>query len=131
MRVLHKKQMQDITILKCMYFPEMDEIVYIAEKNGYTAHGETIRNAVEDLKFKMSQDINLEEHIKRIKQQGYMNANDYRLLTGACREGTNHFLQEHDLTWEDTMPVGQVLEITKGQYGFDKFQKAAEQILQD
>ena len=65
------------------------------------------------------------------KQQGYMNANDYRLLTGACREGTNHFLQEHDLTWEDTMPVGQVLEITKGQYGFDKFQKAAEQILQD
>lgn len=29
------------------------------------------------------------------------------------------------------MPVRQVLEITKGQYGFDKFQKAAEQILQD
>ena len=131
MRVLHKKQMKDITILKCMYFPNMDKTVYIAEKNGYTAHGETIRNAVEDLQFKMLENVNLEEHIQRIKQQGYMNANDYRLLTGACREGTNHFLQEHGLTWEDTMSVEQVLEITKGQYGFERFQRAAKQILQD
>lgn len=131
MRVLHKKQMQDITILKCMYFPETEEIVYVAEKDRFSAHGETIHKAIEDLQFKILQGRNLKEHIQRIKQQGYMNANDYRLITGACREGTDRFLQEHGLTWEDTMPVEQVLEITKGRYGFDKFRKAAEQILQD
>ncbi len=130
MVVLCKKQMQDIAILKCMYFPERKGTVYVAEKDGYAAHGDTIRNAVKDLKFKMLKDVNMEEHIQRIKQQGYMNAEDYRLLTGACREGTNRFLQEHGLTWEDTMPVAQVLEITKEQYGSEEFQKAAEQILQ-
>lgn len=129
MVVLRKKQMQDITILKCMYFPERKGTVYVAEKDGYATHGKTLREAMKDLQFKMLQDANLDEHIQRIKQQGYMNANDYRLLTGACREGTNHFLQEHGLTWEDTMPVAQVLEITKGQYGSEKFQTAVEQIL--
>ena len=129
MVVLRKKQMQDITILKCKYFPERKGTVYVAEKDGYAAHGKTLREAVNDLQFKMLQDANLDEHIQRIKQQGYMNANDYRLLTGACREGTNRFLQERGLTWEDTMPVSQVLEITKGQYGSEKFQTAVEQIL--
>lgn len=129
MVVLREKQMQDITILKCVYFPEMTGAVYVAEKDGYAAHGETIRDAIEDLKFKILQDTNVEEHIQRIKQQGYMNAEDYRLLTGACREGTKRFLQKHGLTWEDTMPVAQVLEITKGQYGSEKFQTAVEQIL--
>ncbi len=129
MVVLCKKQMQDITILKCKYFPERKGTVYVAEKDGYAAHGKTLREAVNDLQFKMLQDANLDEHIQRIKQQGYMNANDYRLLTGACREGTNRFLQERGLTWEDTMPVSQVLEITKGQYGSEKFQTAVEQIL--
>ena len=129
MVVLREKQMQDIAILKCMYFPERKGTVYVAEKDEYAAHGETLREAVNDLQFKILQDANLEEHIQRIKQQGYMNAEDYRLLTGACREGTKRFLQKHGLTWEDTMPVAQVLEITKGQYGSEKFQTAVEQIL--
>ena len=128
MHIRSRKMLQDITIMKCSYFPN-EEIVYVAEKGEYTAHGKTLREAVADLQFKIMDNIDPNEHIHRIAQQGYMNANDYRLLTGACREGTNRFLEANNLTWEDTMSVEDVLQLTKGQYGFERFKNIAEQIL--
>lgn len=99
---------------------------YIAEKDGYAAHGNTIKEAIEDVNFKRLKDINIDEHIKRIKKQGYMTANDYRLITGACRYGTNRFLEKNNLTWEDKKSVEEVLKLVKGEYGYDKFKKFAD-----
>lgn len=137
MHILLEKQFQDYKILKCRYFPEND-VVYVAEQDGYTAHGKSIRKAIKDVQFKILQDKefkilqdkNTSKHIKRITEQGYMNANDYRLLTGACYEGTDYFLKSHNLTWDDTMSVQEVLKLTENQYGFEHFKEAAEQILQ-
>ena len=130
MHILKEKQWESYNIVKCTFFPDdSNKIVYAVEKDGISAHGSTIRESIEDWQFKHMKNIDISEHIARIAQQGYMNANDYRLLTGACRQGTDHFLQEHHLTWEDTMPVEEVLELTKGFYGFEKFQDAAKEIL--
>lgn len=129
MHILSEKQFQDYKILKCHYFPESED-VYVAERDGYTAHGKSIRKAVKDVQFKILRDKDTSEHIKRIAEQGYMNANDYRLLTGACHEGTARFLKSHNLTWDDTMSVQEVLKLTENHYGFEHFKKAAEQILQ-
>ncbi len=176
MHIRGYKTLHDMIITKVSYFPEKN-IVYVVEKNGYAAHGDSIRRAVEDLQFKIRKDLNdlnehiqriaklgvmtamdyrlltgacyegtnrfLElnnltwedtmpvenEHIQRIAKLGVMTAMDYRLLTGACYEGTNRFLELNNLTWEDTMPVEKVLQLTKGQYGYEKFKAAAEQIL--
>lgn len=128
MYILKEKQLVDYNILKCSYFPK-ETIVYVAEKDNIFAHGQTIRKAVSDLQFKIRESLDVSEHIARIAQQGFMNANDYRLLTGACRQGTDFFLSEHNLTWDDTMPVEEVLQLTKGFYGYESFQKAAEKIL--
>ena len=130
MHILKEKQWGEYNILKCSYFSsDREDIVYIAQKGEVSAHGNTIREAVSDLQFKLMKDVDISEHITRIAQQGYMNANDYRLLTGACRQGTDYFLREHNLTWEDVMTVEEVLKLTKGFYGFESFQKAAERIL--
>ena len=129
MHIRGYKTLHDMIITKVSYFPEKN-IVYVVEKNGYAAHGDSIRRAVEDLQFKIRKDLNdLNEHIQRIAKLGVMTAMDYRLLTGACYEGTNRFLELNNLTWEDTMPVEKVLQLTKGQYGYEKFKAAAEQIL--
>lgn len=127
MHILKEKQWESYNIVKCSYFPE-EIIVYVAEKDNIFAHGKTIREAVSDLQFKIRESMDVSEHIARIAQQGFMNANDYRLLTGACRQGTDRFLSEHNLTWDDTMPVEEVLQLTKGFYGYESFQKAAETI---
>ena len=130
MRILTSKNWKGYTVFKCTYFPDdSNEIVYIAEKDGVSTHGSTVREAVSDLEFKRMKNVDMSEHIARIAQQGYMNATDYRLLTGACRQGTDHFLQEHNLTWEDTMPVQDVLKLTEGFYGFERFQETAKEIL--
>ena len=130
MHILTTKNWDGYTISKCTYFPDSsNEIVYVVEKDGFSAHGSSVRKAVTDWQFKCMEHVDVSEHIARIAQQGYMDANDYRLLTGACQQGTDHFLQEHNLTWDDTMPVEEVLKITEGFYGFEKFQEAVKEIL--
>lgn len=128
MHIKKEKYLQDIKISRCSYFPN-NEIVYVAEKNGCSAHGKTIRESVADLQFKILQTQDLTEHIQRIAAQGYMDACDYQLLTGACREGTSRFLEAHNLTWDDKMQVQDVLKLTEGRYGFEQFQGVAIQIL--
>jgi len=38
-------------------------------------------------------------------------------------------LKLNNLTWDDTMPVEKVLELTKNQFGFFAFEGAAKEIL--
>lgn len=47
----------------------------------------------------MERQKDVSEHVTRIKKQGYINLDDYRLATGACRQGTEMFLKEHGFTW--------------------------------
>jgi len=95
--------------------------VFIAEQNNLYAHGKSIKEAIEDLEFKKLSKLGADKHIQRIIKQGYMSAQDYRFITGACRAGTNRFLNDNDLTWEDRKSIDEVIELTKGNYGYDVF----------
>lgn len=128
MNVLHEKDFNGCKFSKCTYFPN-SEVEYIIEKDGYTAYGENIREAMIDLEYKLSSNEDRASHIIRIAKQGYMSAPDYCLLTGADREGVKRFLKEHQLTWDDTLPVKEVLELARGQFGFFAFENAAKEIL--
>ena len=92
---------------------------FISKVNGFFAHGETARKAFADAEYKYLQSRSAEEHIERIKSQGYMTANDYRLLTGACEMGTSGWLKANGYTWEDKKPIREVIKLTVGSYGHD------------
>ena len=94
-----------------------------AEKDGYFAHGDNVREALADLQFKLDEDKDYLEIINNINKKGYFEANDYRLLTGACRQGTNKFIEDNDYSWDDKMSVKDVLTITKGHYGHERLCK--------
>lgn len=125
--VLQEKWFKECTLLKCAYFPEGGQI-YAAEKDGCIAKGKTIREAVDALNRRLTYKPTMMMQIARIAKQGYLTAQDYMALTGACKEGVEQFLTEHSLTWKDTMPTEEVFELTKGQYGHSLLGKVMERI---
>lgn len=126
--ILQEKPFKECTLLKCAYFPE-GEHLHAAEKDGCIAEGKTIREAVDVLNRRLTYKPSMMMQISKIAKHGYVTANDYMILTGACKEGLERFLVEHGFTWKDTMPVEKVFELTKGQYGHLLFGKVVEQII--
>lgn len=125
--VLQEKWFKECTLLKCAYFPEGEQL-YAAEKDGCIAHGKTIRESVDTLNRRLTYKPSMMMQISKISKQEYVTANDYMILTGACKEGVERFLTEHSLTWEDTLSAEEVFELTKGQYGHLLFEKVMERI---
>ena len=120
MEIYKSRKLQDITILDGSYFP-FGERAFVAKRGDFNAHGSTVKEAVSDLLFKEQQAMDVSEHVKRVKEQGYVTPNDYRLLTGACRQGTEQFLQANGFTWEDRLPIGEVCKLVKDQFGGSRF----------
>ena len=60
-----------LTIHNCSQ-PYGDKKVYLVEKDGVFAHGETIKQAIANLNFKILQSKSAAEHVERIKKQGYV-----------------------------------------------------------
>ncbi len=127
MLILSSKVLSGLTIKKAHRFHGDNfkgehEIAYIAQKDGLSAHGASVKEAVEDLEFKRLE-RDLPAVVKDIKARGYVTVQDYRLLTGACREGIRVFLEEKDVK-VDKMSIAEALELTEGAYGHEKFKKA-------
>ena len=124
MVILNKKQVEEFTIYKTQFLEDFensgDTTQYVAERGDFTAHGDSVREAISDVQFKFLQSQDVQEHIKRVKEQGYITPNDYRLLTGACRYGTNKWLEENGFTWEDSKSIDEVIKLTKGQFGHER-----------
>ena len=96
---------------------------FIAEKDGFFAHGETLKSAVEDVNFKyLQKNLNKKELVAQIKKRGTVTKNDYRLLTGSCQMGVNMFCKELGID-VDELPISKVLELTEGRYGHSTFKE--------
>lgn len=129
MHVLHEMKIGDYTILKCNYFSETED-VYVAKKDDITCFGETFQEAVDALGVKLKKETNFMQNCLRIAKQGYMNANDYLLLTEADPEEIEKVLSKNNVTMEDNMPIEDFLELTKYQDGNFIFERIAQQILE-
>ncbi len=122
MEILSKKSKGEFTIYDCKYF-ESQKVVKVAEKCGYFAHGETIKEAIEDVNFKYLQEtIDLDNYVSDIKEKGYLTVVDYRLLTGACSDGCREFLNAKSIKVEK-MPIKEALKLTSGAYGGEKLRE--------
>ena len=101
------------------------ELSYLVSDNeGNSAHGETIKDARDDLAFKlMSKDVtqfkNMPLKTTKTPQEW---AKVYRAITGACQYGTKQFIESKDKL-KETYTLKEILEQTSGAYGSERFKE--------
>lgn len=120
-----KKVRDGITIIKSididdLYYKEVEEM-YVAVEGELSAHGYTLREAIEDLTLKKLDNINKDEIIARIKETGKVTRSQYRAITGACSYGTNKFCEQHNIEELEEISLEELRKILINDYGADKF----------
>jgi len=106
------------------------EDCFIAQKDGFNAHGTTVKKAIGDLNFKI-----VSERLKKepITKETLFTVKYYRLITGACDLGVRGFMQKHKIPFTiegddtvETKPIKAVelLPILRkdNAYGLDKIE---------
>jgi len=98
----------------------------VARKGNTFAHGDSIREAIQDLTFKLAKrelakrDIEDYRSLSLESELTYEEAvMMYRVITGSCRYGVNQFIEENSIE-EKNYTVGEILELTHGQYGHER-----------
>ena len=124
-RLLSKRKIGKITFYKTRKLGSK-KIVYVAKKGNVFSHGETPRQSSKDLRYKIS-DRDTSNYkswnIKTIKPIEEI-ISSYRVITGACFEGTKMFCEGKKLPKK--ISVKKAIELTFGQYGNEKFKKFFE-----
>jgi hypothetical protein len=111
-----------IQIFECEDFPE-DTTSYVVKRGDTFSHGKTIKDAIKDLRYKVSdRDTSRfepwrEDLDRKVSLEDAIAA--YRTVTGACELGTKEFVESIQLPEKLTPRV--ILELTQGRYGHDQF----------
>ena len=96
-------------------------VCFVAEKDGYFAHGETVKKAIGDLQFKI-----VAENLKKgpIKADTMITPMYYRIVTGACEFGTKQWIEQNNLTGLEEIRADELFKILKktNPYGFERFE---------
>jgi len=96
--------------------------IYIVSEGDISAHGKTIKQARDDLAFKMmSRDVS---QFKKMPLKTVKTVSEwalvYRAITGACQTGTQYFIEKQGKL-KDSYTLKEILTITKGAYGAERF----------
>ena len=85
---------------------------YVAESGNITAHGDTMKSAVEDLQYKLADSADKASIAAEIIATGTVTLAQFRGLTGACRDGIRQHLSSVgiDLDAIDEMPLTDALK---------------------
>lgn len=92
------------------------------------AHGETIREAIEDARNKYYQSLDFEEVKEKLlaefKSKNKLTVKElynwHGILTGSCRFGRSQFQQEHNLKDDDLLSLEEFVKLTGSAFGGDK-----------
>ena len=88
------------------------------------AHCETLRDGIADIAFKRAAERGASQY-KGIDMDVSIPLEEaktmYRIITGACRAGTEHFAQSLGNKLQETYTVREMIKVTKGQYNAEKF----------
>ena len=95
----------------------------ITNGSGKWSHGETLKEAKEDLIFKI--DNRKKDDYKNLKLTHSLSFKDaivcYRVITGACSFGTKDFVQNRLKTKQNKFTISEIINVTKGEYGNKEF----------
>jgi hypothetical protein len=72
------------------------EECFVAEKDGFYAHGETVKKSIQDLNFKI-----ISEKLKKepINKDTLITVKYYRLITGSCDMGCRNWLNQNNIDY--------------------------------
>ena len=98
------------------------EFFLITDGNNKWSHGDTLKEAKEDLLYKIS-NISKDE-FKSLTLESILPFEKaiecYRVVTGACSFGTKDFVTSNNIEIKD-YSIKQMIELTKGKYGNENF----------
>ena len=117
---LSEKKKENMTIIKGCEIYDNEKELYLVKENDLSAHGETLREAIEDITYKKMKSEEVQNIVKEIKKTGKVNKAQYRAITGACQYGTNKFCEEHRITVEE-IELEELRKILINDYGAEKF----------
>ena len=99
------------------------ETEYVAIKGDLSAHADSLKLALVDLRFKESDRDTSWLEDKSL--DSILSFEDsiiaYRCITGACSGGVNHFLKS--IKEKEEYRIGEIIDLTKGEYGNETFSK--------
>ena len=104
----------DFTLSKC----------YIAKHNNIFAHGETLKKAVDDLRNKMFEELDVDERIeefrKEFKDNKKYKGTEFYLwhnrLTGSCEMGRNSFVRNHNIDLNEKFTVKEFISLCENDF---------------
>jgi hypothetical protein len=101
---------------------ESGEVLFVvSDDQGNSAHGKTIKEAQEDLIYKVNVDLNGEVPESATGAEW---VSIYRAITGACSAGIKEFVKEIDKDINDIYTVKDIKNLVKGRFGEDEFLNA-------
>jgi len=116
-KIKKKRKQGEIEVFEC------ENNSFVAKKGESFSHGETLKQAIEDLRYKIS-DRDLSDFEswknnpdKEIKLDDAIQA--YRVITGACEMGVKDFVSRINVP--EKLTPNEVIKLTKGYYGNDVF----------
>lgn len=113
-----------------------EEKTFVAQNNGYTAHGKTIKDALKAAEDKFFNSLgfeskkqkflkNFSEKNKKYPAKDFFDWHFY--LTGSCLQGRLSFVKEKNIDIEkDSFTVEEFFELTKGVFGWERLQGVIE-----
>ncbi len=116
---ISEKKKDNMIIIKGIDMSDNEEM-YLVKDGELSAHGEDLREAIEDLTFKKMESEEIQNIAAEIKKTGKVNKAQYRAITGACQYGTNKFCEQHNITSEE-IELSELRKILIDDYGAKKF----------
>ena len=116
--VLHKKG----NIYKVRKLNETKEFYLVTDGLNKWSHGDTIKDAKEDLIYKISN--RSKDDFKHLTLDSVLKFKEaiecYRVITGACSFGTKDFIKSTALK-NKSYKISEIIELTKNRYGNESF----------
>ena len=112
-------------VFKIQKIGSTKESYLVTDGNGKFSHGDTIKEAKEDLIFKISnRDKSDYKELTLESKMSFEKAIEcYRIITGACSFGTKDFVSNRLIKKEKEYTVSEMIEVTKGEYGNSTFKQ--------
>ena len=109
-------------IYKISQIGDTKERYLITDGNGRWSHGDTLKEAKDDLIFKIgNRDKSSYSNLTLDSELSFEESIEaYRVITGACSAGTKMFVQSLSNT-KDKYTISEIIELTKGSYGHEAF----------
>jgi hypothetical protein len=105
MLITSTRNQGDMTISNARYFGggDIDKLkkCFVVQSGNFSAHGDTLKSAIEDVQYKLQEQAGKSEAIDRIKTSKIVTVNDFRIITGACREGMRHHLAQRNINMDE------------------------------